>query len=66
MHDLNTNNVFKMTQEETKSYKNILVLLFSNDSFGNNTIKEFLNNGYLMDPHTATCIKTYNELKRNL
>ena len=63
MHDLNTNNVFKMTQEETKELQKYFSATFSNDSFGNNTIKEFLNNGYLMDPHTATCIKAYNELK---
>ena len=63
MHDLNTNNVFKMTQEETQELQKYFSATFSNDSFGNNTIKEFLNNGYLMDPHTATCIKAYNELK---
>ena len=63
MHDLNTNNVFKMTQEETKELQKYFSATFSNDSFGSNTIKEFLNNGYLMDPHTATCIKAYNELK---
>ena len=63
MQDLNTNNIFKMTQEETKELQKYFSATFSNDSFGNNTIKEFLNNGYLMDPHTATCIKAYNELK---
>ena len=63
MQDLNTNNIFKMTQEETKELQKYFSATFSNDSFGSNTIKEFLNNGYLMDPHTATCIKAYNELK---
>ncbi|MFV7791585.1 threonine synthase, partial [Aliarcobacter lanthieri] len=33
------------------------------DTFGNATIKEFLDIGFLMDPHTATCIKAYNELR---
>lgn len=35
----------------------------SDDSFGLKTIKTFLDNGYLMDPHTATCIKAYDELR---
>ena len=63
MEDLNKNNIFKMSSEETKELQKYFSATFSNDSFGNSTIKEFLDNGYLMDPHTATCIKAYNELK---
>ncbi len=63
MEDLNKNNIFEMTQNETKELQKYFSATFSNDSFGNTTIKEFLDSGYLMDPHTATCIKAYNELK---
>ena len=63
MEDLNKNNIFEMTQDETKELQKYFSATFSNDSFGNTTIKEFLDSGYLMDPHTATCIKAYNELK---
>ncbi len=63
MEDLNKNNIFKMSSEETKELQKYFSATFSNDSFSNSTIKEFLDNGYLMDPHTATCIKAYNELK---
>src|SRR5574344_799295 len=63
MEYLNKNNIFKMSSEETKELQKYFSATFSNDSFGNSTIKEFLDNGYLMDPHTATCIKAYNELK---
>ncbi len=63
MEDLNKNNIFEMTQKETKELQKYFSATFSNDSFGNTTIKEFLDSGYLMDPHTATCIKAYNELK---
>ena len=63
MEDLNKNNIFTMTQDETKELQKYFSATFSNDSFGNTTIKEFLDSGYLMDPHTATCIKAYNELK---
>ena len=63
MEDLNKNNIFEMTKKETKELQKYFSATFSNDSFGNTTIKEFLDSGYLMDPHTATCIKAYNELK---
>ena len=63
MENLNKNNIFTMTQNETKELQKYFSATFSNDSFGNTTIKEFLDSGYLMDPHTATCIKAYNELK---
>ena len=63
MENLNKNNIFKMTQNETKELQKYFSATFSNDSFGNTTIKEFLDSGYLMDPHTATCIKAYNDLR---
>ena len=63
MENLNKNNIFTMTQNETKELQKYFSATFSNDSFGNKTIKEFLDSGYLMDPHTATCIKAYNDLK---
>ena len=63
MEDLNKNNIFEMTENETKELQKYFSATFSNDSFGNTTIKEFLDSGYLMDPHTATCIKAYNDLR---
>ncbi|AZL53299.1 threonine synthase [Aliarcobacter skirrowii] len=63
MEDLNKNNIFTMTQNETEELQKYFSATFSNDSFGNKTIKEFLDAGYLMDPHTATCIKAYNDLR---
>ncbi|PRM88066.1 threonine synthase [Aliarcobacter cryaerophilus] len=63
MENLNKNNIFEMTEKETKELQKYFNATFSNDSFGNKTIKEFLDAGYLMDPHTATCIKAYNDLR---
>lgn len=63
MEDLNNNNIFQMSKEETKEVQKYFSAIYSDDTFGTTTIKEFLDNGYLMDPHTATCIKAYNELK---
>ena len=63
MEDLNSNNVFKMSETETKELQKYFSAVYSDDTFGTKKIKEFLDNGYLMDPHTATCIKAYEELK---
>ena len=63
MEELNNNNIFTMSENETKELQKYFSAVYSNDTFGITTIKEFLDNGYLMDPHTATCIKAYNELK---
>ena len=61
--DLNEKKVFKMTQEETKVLQNHFHAINSDDSYGASKIKEFLDQGYLMDPHTATCLKAYENLK---
>lgn len=63
MEDLNNNNIFTMSEKETKEVQKYFSAINSDDTFGTTTIKEFLDNGYLMDPHTATCIKAYKELK---
>ncbi|MCG3674866.1 threonine synthase [Aliarcobacter butzleri] len=63
MEELNKNNIFKMSKNETEQLQKYFSAIYSNDTFGAKTIKEFLDIGYLMDPHTATCIKAYNELK---
>ena len=63
MEDLNNNNIFQMSENETKELQKYFSATYSDDSFGTDTIKSFLDDGYLMDPHTATCIKAYKELK---
>jgi threonine synthase len=61
--DLNEKKVFKMTQEETKLLQNYFHAVNSDDAYGAKKIKEFLKEDYLMDPHTATCLKAYETLK---
>lgn len=63
MEDLNQDRVFKMTQEETKELQKYFAAINSDDKYGAKIIKNFLDTGYLMDPHTATCIKAYENLK---
>jgi len=62
MEDLNTKGIFSMNKEETASLQKFFSAIDSDDTYGAKVIKSFLDEGYLMDPHTATCIKAYEEL----
>ncbi|GGD31980.1 threonine synthase [Malaciobacter pacificus] len=63
MEDLNSNKKFVMSEDETKELQKYFSAINSNDTYGAKVIKSFLDDGYLMDPHTATCIKAYENLK---
>ena len=62
MDDLASKNSFKLTSNETNKLKDEFSATFSDDNYGKKTIKSYLENGYLMDPHTATCIKAHETL----
>ena len=63
MQDLNDKNIFQMSEKETKELQNYFSAINSDDTYGAKVVKEFLDANYLMDPHTATCIKAYENLK---
>ncbi len=63
LEDLNNKKIFTMTEEETKKLQKYFSAINSDDDYGTKKIKEFADNGYLMDPHTATCLKAYENLK---
>ncbi|MEA3384700.1 MAG: threonine synthase [Campylobacterota bacterium] len=63
MESLNTKGYFEHTEAELAVLKQYFSATFSDDAYGLKTIKSFVDDGYLMDPHTATCIKAYEELK---
>jgi threonine synthase len=63
LEDLNKNNIFTMTKEETLKLQEDFSAVNSDDAYGQKIIKDFLDDGYLMDPHTATCLKAYEDLK---
>jgi threonine synthase len=62
MEDLNSNNKFEMTEQESKKLQSEFSATYSDDAYGMKTIKTYLKDGYLMDPHTATCMKAYETL----
>ncbi|MFK2822802.1 threonine synthase [Malaciobacter sp. WC5094] len=61
--DLNEKKIFKMSKDETAKLQEYFSAINSDDEYGSKIIKSFLDDGYLMDPHTATCIKAYEELR---
>ena len=63
MESLNENRYFEHTSGELEKLKEYFSATYSDDGYGLKVIKSFVDEGYLMDPHTATCIKGYEELK---
>lgn len=63
LDDLNEKKIFKMSKDETAKLQEYFSAVNSDDKYGSKIIKSFLDDGYLMDPHTATCIKAYEELR---
>ncbi len=61
MDDLATNNKFIMTDTEKASIQADFSATYSTDSECEDEIGRYAQQGYIMDPHTATCIKSYRE-----
>ena len=66
MDSLNNENHYELSADELKEIQSDFTAVFMDDSESEAIIKEFLNNGYLMDPHTATCIKAYSEKREKV
>ncbi len=63
MDDLNAKNGFALSNEELKELQKDFGATYCNNDYCKDTIRTYLEDGYLMDPHTATCIKSYETLK---
>ncbi|WP_419763856.1 MAG: threonine synthase [Arcobacter sp.] len=63
MDSLNDQLYFEMTQNETQKLQKYFSAIDSNDEYGVKIIKKYSNKNYIMDPHTATCIKAYENLR---
>ncbi len=61
MDDLEMNNFYELTPNELVKLQDSFDADFCNGDEGKKYIKDtFKNDGYLMDPHTATCMKSFN------
>jgi len=59
MQQLDDENYYQLNNDEVAKLQSIFVADFCNDEEGKKYIKDAFAKGYLMDPHTATCFKTY-------
>ena len=59
MSDLDNNKIYTLTASELERLQEVFVADYCGDDEGKAYIKSTFNDGYLMDPHTATCFKTY-------
>ena len=59
MNDLDTKNVYELTSAELLALQEVFAADFCNGEEGKKYIKDTFASGYLMDPHTATCLKAY-------
>ena len=60
MQQLDDENYYQLTDNELKAIQNIFMADYCNDEDGKKYIKDAFSEGYLMDPHTATCFKAYD------
>jgi len=60
MAELDENRVYRLTGEELASLQAVFAADYADDAEVGAYISEtFRDNGYLMDPHTATCLKAH-------
>ena len=57
MNELQENNNYALTEDELYTLQTVFSADFCNGDEGKVYIKKAFENGYLMDPHTATCFK---------
>lgn len=60
MLQLDNDKFYQLTASELQQIQAIFSADFCNDDEGKKYIKETFADGYLMDPHTATCFKAYD------
>ena len=60
MLQLDNEKYYQLSENELKQIQSIFSADFCDDDEGKKYIKDAFANGYLMDPHTATCFKAYD------
>ena len=64
MEDLNDKGVYKLSDDELAMLREDFDATFCSDEEGAAIIAQYAKKGYIMDPHTATCFKAYDELRK--
>ncbi|MCD6211962.1 MAG: threonine synthase [Sulfurovum sp.] len=63
MEALNSDGKYQLSADELASLQEDFVATFSNDEEGEDVIAKYAKKDYIMDPHTATCMKAYETLR---
>jgi threonine synthase len=63
MDALASEGKYRLSEAELASLQEDFVATFSSDKEGEEVIAKYAQKGYIMDPHTATCMKAYKELR---
>jgi len=59
MRQLDEEQHYRLNEEERKAMQSLFCADFCTDEEGKTYIKAYFEQGYLMDPHTATCMKAH-------
>ncbi len=60
MQQLDNEKCYALTDTELATLQSVFIADYCSDDEGKQYIKSSFDNGYLMDPHTATCFKAYD------
>jgi len=63
MQQLDDNYYYQLTTDELAQIQKFFVADYCSNDEGKAYIQSAFKNGYLMDPHTATCFKTYESCR---
>ena len=65
MKQLDEEKVYHLTESELAEIQNVFIADYCTDEEGKQYIAQTFADGYLMDPHTATCFKAYDTCRSN-
>jgi len=63
MEALDKEYKYTLTADELASLREDFDACYSDDEAGEEVIAEYAKKGYIMDPHTATCLRAYRDLR---
>ncbi len=63
MDDLREKKFYELSKNELKSLREDFDAVYCDDEFAKQIIKRYAKKGYIMDPHTATTLSAYENLR---
>ena len=66
MDSLDKNNYFELNQDEINILQKDFKAYYCDDDYCKKQINKYFKKGYLLDTHTATCLKAYNPKNKKI